>query len=353
METFQSGRAVSAAHYKRQVAYYWREEIAELEPELQRAQLKRVDSFMRCGQKVAVRHCEGCGDPRCGSGTFIGIHTCKSKSCTTCAWVRARGVGEGLARAYELVETMPGYHWQNIVVSIPWDPGSEDDYSVKGLRARAMKARRLGTRIWNKVLKCPEAGMLRTVEVSARGFVHMNLIYYGPEAYGPDIEDVAGECKDLRVHVQPINTDPDGTVGRRKPVEDPRGSKKGLQKAAEYAAKGHERLKGSMAWDEGFMAGERTAEVVDAQLAARWELATFRLHLMERYGALRGMEIEEHPKDKSVDEDDKDTACESCGLVGQWKWGYRRTQFWMQDCHDRGRPGLAKSNWTARDGPDT
>lgn len=334
------------------MAYYWREESDELEPVQRKAQLKRVDSFMRCGQKVAVRHCEGCGDPRCGSGTFIGTHTCKSKSCTTCAWVRARGVGEGLARAYELVEFMPGYHWQMIVVSIPWDKGDSDNYTVEGLRSRAMKARRLGKRMWDKVLKVPEAGLLRTVEVSARGFVHMNLIYYGPEVYHGDLEDLAGECTTLRVHVKPIDTDPDGTIGRREPVEDPRGSKKGLQKAAEYASKGHERTKGSMAWDEGFIAGEEVAEVVDAQLAARWEIATYRLHLMERYGALRGMEIEEHPKDKSVDEDDEDVACESCGLVGQWKWGYRRADIWIQDCHDRGLPGLARSEWRPKGDDD-
>ena len=317
------------------------------DPKVRKALGRRLDEYMRCGQRVLIRSCGGCGSDRRGSGTFRGTRTCKSRACATCAWVRARGIGEGLESAFELVDTWPGYSWQMAVVSIRWTPGSTREMSVAGLRERAMLARRVGKKLWDKVLKRKGAGLLRSIEVSARGYVHLNLVYYGPPMDGRVLQaaGAAVDCRVGRVHVQELNTDPTGELPEdRKPVEDPRGSRKAVRKVGEYVAKGHERTKGSMAWDEGWLAGDRTAEVVDPQLAARWEIATYRLHLLERYGAFRGLEMETMPRSKE-DPEDHDTACESCGVVGDWKWAHRPTERWLQDCHDAGSPGLLRSSW--------
>lgn len=239
------------------------------------------------------------------------------------------------------------------VVSIRWDVTDEVELTVPGLRARAMLARRVGKRLWDRALKKPAAGLLRSVEVSARGFVHLNLIYYGPPMDGDELREIgeAVDCRVGRVHVQRLDCDPNGSVKKRTPVEDPRGSKAAVKKAAEYVSKGHERTKGSMAWDEEWLAGERAAKVIDPTLVARWELATYKLHLLERYGALRGMEIEEYPAKREDEVDDRHTVCKSCGLVGEWKWRLRATEEWLQDCHDRGNAGLRRSPWKPRAGP--
>lgn len=313
----------------------------------------RLGDYMRCGQKVLVRQCGGCDVDRDGSGTFVGTRTCKSKACVTCAWVRARGIGEGLERAYELVDSYPGYSWQLAVVSIRWDISDPDELEVPGLRARAGLARRVGKRLWSDLLKCEGAGLLRSVEVSAHGFVHLNLIYYGPALDPKEMQAVgqAVDCRVGRVHVQKLDTDPTPKGKKRTPVQDPRGSKAAVKRAAEYVSKGHERTRGATAWDEEWLAGERSAQVIDPTLAVRWEFATHRMHLLERYGALRGLEIEEHPSKRADEVDDEDTACTKCGLVGDWKWRLRPTEEWLQGCHDRGSAGLRRSPWKPRAGP--
>lgn len=338
------------------MAAAWRTELAKLEDGEQRRRLTaRLGEFMRCGQKVLVRQCGGCGDDRDESGTFIGTRTCKSKACATCAWVRARGIGEGLERAFELVESMPGYQWQFAVVSLRWDPSDPEELEVAGLRGRAMAARRVGKALWAKALKKPAAGLLRSIEVSARGYVHINLVYYGPPMDADQLREVGGavDCRVGRVHVQALDTDPTPAGRERVKVEDPRGSKRAVKRAAEYASKGHERTKGATAWDEGWLAGDRTAKVIDPHLAARWEIATYKLHLLERYGAFRGMEIESSPRQRE-EPGDHETACQRCGTVGDWRWSWRGTEEWLQHCHDRGRAGLRKSSWQppARDGPN-
>ena len=208
--------------------------------------------------------------------------------------------------------------------------------------------------LWDKVLKKPAAGLLRSIEVSARGYVHINLVYYGPPVDGDKLTEVgkAVDCRVGRVHVQVLDTDPTPAGKERVPVDDPRGSKAAVKRAAEYASKGHERTKGARAWDEGWLAGDRTAKVIDPYLAARWEFATYRLHLLERYGAFRGMEIESSPR-KKEEADDAETPCPSCGVVGEWRWNMRGTEEWLQHCHDKGRSGLRRSAWEApaRDGP--
>ena len=74
--------------------------------------------------------------------------------------------------------------------------------------------------------------------------------------------------------------------------------------------------------------------------------------LEKRYGALRGIEYDEHAQ--VPPEDDAEVACESCGVVGEWRSELRKAEEWLQWCHDRGSPGLERSRWkpAAREGPD-
>jgi len=87
-------------------------------------------------------------------------------------------------------------------------------------------------------------------------------------------------------------------------------------------------------------------------LAARWEVAVFRLQLSQRYGALRGIEFDEHAE--VPPEPDDHVVCDGCGTVGEWRSAFVKAESWLQSCHDKGVPGLERSRWKpgAREGPD-
>jgi hypothetical protein len=330
-------------------------ELKELEGfETRRVQEKRLDEFMRCGQVLLVRSCRKCGGDREGSGTFEGTRTCKCRACAACAWVRARRTSELMERAFDQVHGGSDYRWQMVVVTIRYDPEDDDDLSVAALRSRALLAGRVAKRVWKERLKKPDAGMLRSIEVSKRGHVHLNLIYYGPGIEKDEFEDAARavDCRVGFCDIQDLDCDPAPKKDRQKCL-DPRGSKLAVKAAARYAAKGLESGRGGN--DEDWLAGDRTARVVDPVLAARWEIAVYRLKLLQRYGKLRGLELDEHGREGECrHEDDEKVACRRCGAVGAWRTQSRKAETWIQACHDRGSPALEGSTWKprARDGPD-
>jgi len=341
---------------------------------------------MRCGSVLSVRTCSDCEEDRPGSGAFGRDGTitisCKTRACASCAWVRARNTERLMGQAFDLVEPRAGYRWQFIVLTTKYDPTNPDDLTREALRSRAMLCARLARRAWEGPLKAPGAGMLRTTEVSMRGMVHANLIYFGPpvdkdqldvflqspkgsrlppgsgltfkageRAYG-NVATRAGFCK-----VSDLDWDPvveEDERGRKKhsrvKTEDPRGSKEAVKRASKYASKGLGHSKDHV-FNEGFLADETTAVLVDEVLAARWEIAVYKLHLTQRYGALRGIQYEEHAHVKR--DDDANVACKCCGVVGNWKTVLRRAEEWLQWCHEQGLPGLERSVWRPpREGPE-
>lgn len=335
--------------YRRLVRESWESEIGKLESvSHRRIQKKRLAEFEKCGQVVKVRRCESCGSDREGSGTYEGTRTCKTRACPTCGWIRSKSVGEFLEGVFDRLEGRAGWRWQMIVTTIRYDPEERDDLSVDALRSRALLAIKVGRVAWNKLLKVDDAAMLRSIECSKRGHVHLNMIYFGPEVDKIDFEEVtqAVDCRVGFSHVRNLDTPPQKDKKKRKKSKDPRGSKEALETAARYISKGIETCKGGN--DEDWLAGDRMAKVVSPTLAARWEIATYRLKLLQKYGAIRGMKLEEHGKKHHVHDDDSKVRCPHCGAVGAWKTVLRRAEYWLQQCHDRGSPGLVRSVWTPR-----
>jgi len=352
---FRTRKSVGEWGYRRKVAGAWRVEVGLLSSrEERRALERRLDEFMKCGQSILVRSCGCCGSDREGSGTYEGTRTCKCRVCAACAWVRAKKVGEMLESAFDSLGGSDGYHWQMVTVTIRYNPTDEDDLSAVALRSRALLAGRVGKRAWTELLKVPGAGMLRTIECSKRGHVHLNLIYFGPTVYKEDFERTVKvvDCRVGFCDIKKLDSDP-APRGKRVKCDDPRGSKKAVKTAAKYVSKGLESGRGGN--DEDWLAGDRAARVVDPILAARWEIAAYKLKLMQRYGALRGVALDEHGREgESGHEDDSEVVCDCCGSVGAWKTVYRKAENWIQEMHDKGCAALVGSEWKPRprDGPE-
>jgi len=288
----------------------------------------RADEYDRCGQVVAVRRCEHCGETRPGSGTFREVkRTCNGRSCPYCSWVRAQKRVELLRYAAKTLDEVPGYEWQLLTVNPQYDPDRRsDDMSVKGIRSRALANIKVGKELWKKQLRCPGAVMLRCIEISDRGHVHIHAIYYGPPVEKRLASEVAAKLYRRQVLVS---------------VKRIKGGAKGVARAARYAAKS---VKGSAAaFDEDFLAGEKSGKLLHPQLAARWELASKNLRLSEAYGAIRGLSVP-RPSEEGGPHDDGDVKC-SCGAEGHYRTVYRNVQSYLIECHLKGLAGIEGNRW--------
>ena len=314
--------------------------------------LKRAEALRTCGQTVDVRQCGDCDMARSSSGRFT--KTCKSRSCPVCSQTRSTNIAEFLETAYDGIPAADGYRWQFLVLTTKYDPADDDDVEIAALRSRALLAAKLARVAW-KTLGVPGAAMLRTTEVSARGMVHANLVYYGPPVDKDelDAELAAVDCRAGRCNVQTLDSDPVlGQPGKSVKSNDPRGSKSAVKRAARYAAKGVAAKRagkttyGPTAPGEGWLGEQEMAVVIDPRLAVRWEIAAYRLQLTQRYGALRKLDLDEDAQ--PLPEDDSKTACGGCGVVGHWKWARCNTETWVRMNHDRGHAALQGSSWTPR-----
>lgn len=288
----------------------------------------RALEMERCGQVIAVRQCECCGETRAGSGTFREVkRTCNGRSCPYCSWVRAQERVELLRHAAETIDEVDGYVWQLLTLSPQYDPDRRSwDMSIEGLHSRAQACADAMRDLWASSLKAPGAALLRCIEVSERGHVHVHAIYYGP-------------LVEVRSAVQLGRK----LLGRpcRVNVKKVKGGKNGVAKAARYAAKS---VKGSAAaFDEDFLAGEKSGRLLDPELAGKWELAAHHLRLSEAYGVLRGLQVP-RPDEKGGPHDDGDVAC-SCGATGRFRTVYRNVQSYLLGCHLDGKAGLEDNTW--------
>jgi hypothetical protein len=319
-----------------------------LAPEVRAQTLKRLDAFMVCGAKLNVRACGSCDGVRAGSGTFEGTVTCKTKMCPFCAWVRAKRVGEFFERAFDVLDH-PGHQWQQITVTFPYDPS--EDITVADLRSRAIRAGRVASYLWKVELKQDGAGMYRHVEVSARGHVHLNIVYFGPmldmTALTHQVQTSAHAEVVGSIHTQPIDwvhRPVKGTKGFRESADDPRGSKEGLKRAAEYIAKGMEFGGGTN--DEEFLSDQAHVRTVDSTLVVRWDLATRGVKLASKAGVLYGLKlVETADVEPHEDIDDADKPCACCGVVGEWRTVRMRTDQYVLACHELGQKALVFGTW--------
>ena len=227
-----------------------------------------------------------------------------------------------MRHAVDAIEPVEGYVWQFFVLSTRYNPRKESDLTIEALRSRALLCQKWAKTAWSKLLKAPGAAMFRAIECSNRGMVHANLVYYGPPIPPVQIQGCANDARAGHVH--------------RKIVKAP-----GVPKVARYAAKGmdHERS----GFDERWLSGESFGTTPAPELAARWEYAVFGMQLTQRYGAMRGLTMDEDAPVRPGD--DSEVSCPCCGTVGAWKDRSVRADAWIQRCHDAGEPALQGSKW--------
>ena len=375
-ETYYSGGySDNLLQWKGLVGRFWSEMLKDIEePSLRTALSKRLESFLTCGKAVSVRRCGGCQTDREGSGTFRGTRTCKTRACPVCSKLRSERYSEWVESAWSLMEARPGYAWRWLTLTTKYDPYSKEDASWQSLRTRARACAKAAEKVWTKLLKGKggelSTGAIRTIEVARRGMVHVNLVYFGPAL---DIEEVEALISKVsphmgHAHFQKVNRKPappelssDGRKKKRPKGDeefeldesDERGSLEGLKRVAKYISKGLDHETSSMKMrDEDWVTGAQPVVTVDPELAVAWEFATYKMHLVQRYGALRKLELDEHAeKSKSDNEDDAHIACKCCGAVGKWETGFRSTREWFGECHERGIKALhgTPDDWLPRD----
>jgi hypothetical protein len=325
--------------YRREIAYELRSLLQDQDSKTRDRLEKRIREFNRCGQMVLVRTCS-CGCERDGSGSFAGTHrTCKLTVCPTCGWVRAKKVSEFYLQAGKEITAAgpPGHEWQFFTVTTQYRPDLESEVTWQALRSRARLATKVGSKLWQKKLKVDGAAMFRTIECSVRGHVHAHLLYYGPHVESEDLTNLAQKlCGDGvgYIHSRPVEGG-DG-MGNQLPME--------VSKAARYMAKGTSGY--GAEFNEGHYGyeGDETPKM-HPRLAARWELATQRMHMSQKYGAFRGLDYRR--SDYSYEPpDDAEVGCEECGVIGEWHDEYRRAEVWMQDCHIREKVAMIGGRWT-------
>ena len=352
-------------HWKGWVGRHWSLMLEDIsEPSLRTHLSKRLESFLTCGKAGSGRRCGDCNNDREGSGTFRGTRTCKTRACPVCSKLRSERYSEWVEEAWDLVEKRPGYAWRWLTLTTKYDPYSKDDAHWTALRARARACSKAAEKVWSKLLKGKKgdvlsAGAVRTIECARRGMVHVNLLYYGPALDLDQVDALTSKVSPLmgHAHLSKVNRKPappelsaDGRKKKRPKgdeefeldEEDERGSLEGLKRVAKYISKGLDHETSSMQMrDEDWVTGAQPVVTVDPELAVAWEFATYRMHLVQRYGVLRGLELDEHAeKSKPDNEDDAHVACKCCGTVGKWRTGFRSTESWFDECHRRGAKAL-------------
>ncbi len=345
----------SIESYRWKVRRYWEAEVSLLEdPSLRGKLLRRLSEFMKCGQTLLVRSCMGCGEDRLGSGTYHGTRTCKTRACPVCAKVRAEKYADWAEVAFEKVPRVGTYAWRFITVTTKYDPTNEEDCTVAALRSRALACQIAGRALASKlVAQNPGSGMLRTIESGKRGMVHLNLVYYGPPVRSEDVARIAKKGGACIGHAFVLDVRRAGKAETRSKAEreeapDERGSKAGLKRVARYVSKGLAHEDGHRIFDEDWQTGDMGVRTVDPELAARWEIATYRMHLSQKYGSLRSIDLDEHAEKSGPDHtNDADVACACCGEVGAFRTIGRNAVRWLERCHAVGQPGLHRtaSNW--------
>lgn len=324
----------------------------------------RAAALMCCGALVMYRQCEACGEGRPGSGVVTSAgKPCDLRVCSWCAARRSREMVAELEALLADIEDVKGYRWRFITLQMAYDSADPWAVSVEGLRTRAETMKRIIRFVWEpervlqeqgnkrergapkrRGLKQVGVGMLAKIELSGRGFVHGHVLYYGPFVEKSWFEKLMKEGDPSAGHCWIEDVEKNERGKRNEKVKSLKGA---ILEVAKYC------VKLPSGKNEAWVGGENRW-VMSPELVANWEAATIGLRLVERYGVLRGKnvekEVEEHAaSEESVHEKDCDKVCVRCGVVGEWRNAMKRTGEWVRECHVKGLSAFAGSRWKPKE----
>jgi len=222
-------------------------------------------------------------------------------------------------------------------ITTRYNPRNPAELTWQALRSRSRLVLKAAQTLWKKKLKGPGTSMFRSIECSMRGHVHCHMIYLGPEVDAKELTDFiqakVGQGLGY-INAKTLEIGDTDEVGNLLPIQ--------IGRMAKYMAKGTfgygtETL-------EGWFGLEENTECIDPKLAARWEIATYKLRMTDRYGELRGVSFSEADYTYVPPEDTK-TVCQHCGVQGEWETAYRRAEVFIQDMHIAGHRALEGSSW--------
>ena len=249
-----------------------------------RSFMKKARDLKECAQRVRFRRCGNCGAANAKSARVLS--RCDLRSCPACARRRADEFRERLTTHWDRGERPRRMSLYLITFTLRYDPLSEDDLSIEGLKRRK-RAVLDGVRyVWRRYLKPRGRAMAFAVEVSPRGAVHVHALYHGRR---PDAREL-NQLYSFRtggsfVHIDYV----------RRPHKSIREVAKYMVKAA--SPKSVRLLRGGV------------GEFIDPELAARAEVAFSGDRLVECLGCWRRACADV----KEADEAPPPTPCPQCG----------------------------------------
>lgn len=299
--------------------------------------LQRAERSLLCGRVTKARACRACGSVREGSGVQTHPekgYPCNLRTCATCARRQAQKRRQEIKAITENPDALPrvqNYGWKMVTLTMQYDPTNENELTIEALRARVVTLQKAIKLAWKRGLKQRGSAMVVTIELSGVGNVHCHFLYYGPYINKDWLEITLKEVSPKMGHtdIRAISEE---------------SQNKAILEVAKYLGKSPSPL--SERWIEG---DER--EVLHPRLAARWEVATMGVHLTINFGAFRnaaarkGLTETEESDDERSQQEDAETECQDCGVVGEWHWVHQDTLAYVRAMHERGMRAFSGSRW--------
>jgi hypothetical protein len=236
-----------------------------------------------------------------------------------------------------------GYSFRSGTLTARYNPKDPKDLSVEALRDRALSLQASLSHVWQKLLHCPGGGLVYGIETGKSGNVHMHFVYFGPHVPKAELEKTAHEAyadagfsfiRKISGHTKNI------TSKNRTQLE------RAVSKALRYTYKAPASL------DENWFDGPR--EVIQPELAARWEVATRGVQLHNRLGAFRQRSSSDDTQESTNDDgastgtdhvtsDRSEPVCPHCGSSNGYTTKEIDTRTWVARCHSRGQRAFGAS----------
>lgn len=200
--------------------------------------------------------------------------------------------------------------WKHITLTLQRDASDADEHSPAKLKARVRALQASWRTLWRSFKEIPGAAGLLTIELAGTGHVHAHALVLGPSSLSAQwiAQTVGAHSAHCSGSAEPFVKIQ--TVSHEHAINE--------------LAKYHSKVPSALR--EAWLAGHAT-DCMHPSLAARWEVATYRQRLQERYGTLREVPLNEAPRHGEQillsaaehAEADKGVACGGCGCA-RWTW---------------------------------